>query len=137
VNKEHCWREVNLALHYNAHADFVYHILYGDKDTFPLAWQRLGRRYGRMWPSSKFDSAAIHQMDDAGELLFLHRVHDKFRLSEAKFDSSPQHAGLNQFKSHFPLESFCFGVLSELQADPRYHEGLGFSPVEGIKNEPR
>lgn len=114
VNKELCWRELNLALHYNAHADFVYRLLYGDKDTFPMAWQRLGRRYGRMWRESKFDSVAIRQMDDHGELLFLHRVHDKFRFPEIDFDATPQPGGANQFQPHFPLERFCFDVVDDL-----------------------
>ena len=114
VNKELCWREINLALHYNAHADFVYHIVYGDKDTFPIAWQRLGRRYARMWPKSTFDSIAIRQYDNQGELLFIHRVHDKFRMPATKFDGTPQQFEGNQFQSHFPLEDFCFETVDEL-----------------------
>lgn len=116
INKELCWRELNLALHYNAHADFVYRILYGDKDTYPIAWQRLGRRYARMWPHSKFDSVAIRQMDDTGNLLFLHRVHDKFRLPETTFDATPQLSNANQFRPDFPLEGYCFDVLAELRS---------------------
>ncbi len=114
VNKELCWRELNLALHYNAHADFVYHILYGDKDTFPVAWQRLGRRYARMWPKSTFVSMGIHQFDDRGELLFIHRVHDKFRLPDTRFISTPQQSTHNKFHPDFPLEEFCFQAVKDL-----------------------
>ena len=114
VHKELCWRELNLALHYNAHADFVYRLLYGDKDTFPMAWQRLGRRYARMWPTAFFDSVALHQLDDRGQLLFIHRVRDKFRLPEAAFESTPQNFERNKYQNHFPLEKFCFGVVAEL-----------------------
>ncbi len=114
VHKELCWRELNLAQHYNAHADFVYRILYGDKDTFPMAWQRLGRRYARMWPNSQFESVAIRQMDDRGDLLFLHRVHDKFRLPATVFSATPQQFEQNKFHAQFPLEQFCFGVVEEL-----------------------
>jgi hypothetical protein len=114
VNKELCWRELNLAVHYNAQADFVYRILYGDKDTFPMAWQRLGRRYARMWPRSEFDAVAIRQADDRGDLLFLHRVHDKFRMPAVRFDATPQMFERNRFQPQFPLEQFCFDVVSEL-----------------------
>lgn len=123
VNKELCWRELNLALHYNAHADFVYYILYGDKDTFPMAWQRLGRRYARMWPVSQFESVAIRQMDDHGDLLFLHRVHDKFRLPATTFDATPQQFEQNQFHAQFPMEQFCFDVVAEL-ADSGFQSSL-------------
>jgi hypothetical protein len=114
VNKELCWRELNLALHYNSHADFVYRIVYGDKDTFPIAWRRLGRRYARMWPTSTFESVAIRQADDRGELLFLHRVHDKFRLPATRFSATPQQFEQNKFHPQFPLEQFCFDVVAEL-----------------------
>ncbi|MDB5392239.1 MAG: hypothetical protein JWM11_7885 [Planctomycetaceae bacterium] len=128
VHKELCWRELNLALHYNSHADFVYRILYGDKDTFPMAWQRLGRRYARMWPESEFESVAIRQLDERGELLFLHRVHDKFRLPETTFSASPQQALENKFHPQFPLESFCFDVVSQL-CESRFQLHLSSAPA--------
>lgn len=114
VNTLACQREVNLAARYNEHADFVYRILYGDKDTFPMAWHRLGRPYGRLWPHATFDRVAIRQFDDAGQTLFLHRVHDKFRLSSARFDGTPQLHVENVYHADFPLEDFCFEVVREL-----------------------
>lgn len=114
VNKSLCSRELDVALEYNAHADFVYHVLYGDKYTFPMAWHRLGRRYARMWPHSTFDSVAIRQFDDCGETLFIHRVHDKFRLPQTAFDATPQQFEQNKFHAQFPLEQFCFDVVTEL-----------------------
>jgi hypothetical protein len=114
VNKKLCWREVNLLIKYNAHADFVYRILYGDKDTFPMAWHRLGRQYSRMWPHSTFDEVAIRQFDDDGKTLFVHRVHDKFRFAETTFFGTPQLNIENVFQPQFPLEEFCFKVLTEL-----------------------
>ena len=108
INRETCQRELHLACHFNQHADFVYNIIYGDKDTFPIAWHRLGRRYARMWPSSEFDSVAIKQFDFNGHVAFLHRVHDKFRCNGTLFDGTPQQYQENQYHDHFPLESYWF-----------------------------
>ncbi len=114
VNKQTCWSELTIAAKYNEQADFVYQILYGDKDTFPMAWRRLGRAYARCWPHSKFDSVAIRQFDDHGQTLFIHRVHDKFRLPDLKFQATPQRSRQNQFHPQFPLEAFCFRTVHEL-----------------------
>lgn len=114
VNKALCWRELNLALHYNAQADFTYRILWGDKDTFLVAWRRLGRDYGMLWPSSGWDTHTILQYDDRGEPLFLHRCRDKWRVAPADFRSSRQLAHLNQYNCRLPHEDFCFQVLAEL-----------------------
>jgi hypothetical protein len=114
INKELCWRELSIAARYNEHADFVYRILYGDKDTFPMAWHRLGRRYARMWPHSTFESVAIRQFDEHGQTLFLHRVHDKFRIPNLTFKGTPQRTQQNRFHEQFPWESFCFRAVHEL-----------------------
>jgi hypothetical protein len=115
VNKELCWRELNLALHYNSQADYTYRIIYGDKDTFPIAWRRLGRKFARMWPHCRLNTHGILQMDEAGRLLFQHRIHDKFRLDAVGFDSTRQFFSSNRFNSEMTHESFCFEVLDELR----------------------
>lgn len=113
VNKELCWREVWLSLYYNSHADFVYHIIYGDKDTYPIAWQQLGRKYARMSPAPLVDDVALRQRDHNGETLFIHRVHDKFRLPETRFANTPQHNDKPKFCRQFPLEQFCHEALTD------------------------
>ena len=44
-NKRRCWEAMNLAMHYNEHSDFYYAHIYGDKDTFHLAFRRVGKSY--------------------------------------------------------------------------------------------
>lgn len=39
VNKYRCLRELKLTLWMNDHSDYWYHYIYGDKDTFHLAWR--------------------------------------------------------------------------------------------------
>lgn len=115
VNKQKCWKELNLAKHYNADADYVYHIVYGDKDTFPVAWHRLGSPYSRMWPRANPTGPGILQLDDHGNTLFNHRIHDKFRLYSTRFDSTRQHGNMNR-RANWMHEEFCHSVLNELNS---------------------
>jgi hypothetical protein len=115
VNKVQCWRECNLAKHYNAQANYTYHIVYGDKDTFPTAWHRLGTKYARMWQVSNFVKPGILQLDGEGKTLFQHRIHDKFRLPGTKFDSTNQNAGENSV-ANWQHEDFCHKALAELRS---------------------
>lgn len=116
VDKSQCWRELNLALYYNAQADFTYRHLWGDKDTFLMAWRRLGRPYAMPWPSSGWDTHTILQYDHRGDVLFLHRCRDKWRLDSGSFDSSPQHFAANHYNPRLPHEEFCFQAIQELRA---------------------
>lgn len=115
VDKEACWRELNLAAFYNARADFIYRLLYGDKDTFPLAWARLGRTFARPWPTCGYEHPSLLQRDPRGRVLFQHRVSDKFRISGTRFDSSTWLRGANAFYPRMEHELFCFQALEELQ----------------------
>ena len=46
IDKERCWSELGLVLHFNRRSDVYYNYVWGDKDTFRMAWQNL-RRHGR------------------------------------------------------------------------------------------
>lgn len=113
-NKEQVWKALCLAKHYNADADFVYHILYGDKDTFPVAFYRIGLPYSRMSPNCKMNGPGIQQLDQHGDVLFNHRIHDKFRIFNEQFDSTRQRVTSHQFFGNWQHEGFCHGVLTEL-----------------------
>jgi hypothetical protein len=115
VDKVRCWRECHMAKHYNQQANYTYHIVYGDKDTFPTAWHRLGTKYARMWQVSNFVKPGILQLDNEGETLFQHRIHDKFRLPGTKFDSTKQNAGENSV-ANWQHEDFCHKSLAELRS---------------------
>lgn len=77
VNKSRCWRELQLTMHFNEHSDFWYHYVYGDKDTFKLAWHKLNRAYGLPQAKAEWQWPAIHQFDLAGQLLFTHACQGK------------------------------------------------------------
>lgn len=114
VNKRQCWRELNLALHYNARADYTYNLLWGDKDTYPIAWRRMGTPYARMHPDSRGTPHGILHYDQFGDVLFQHRCTAKFTLDETRFDSTPGQLK-GEARCEFGLEGFCGSALTELR----------------------
>lgn len=117
LDRRRCWPELWLAAHYNAQADYTYRHVWGDKDTFPLAWRRLGRPYGRMWPWCGCEGPAVLQLDDRGRILFVHRTLEKFTLEGPwlPFRSTPQRQPKNRIHPQLPHEAFCFQVLEEFR----------------------
>ena len=114
INKEQCWRELSLAMHYNAQADYTYNILWGDKDTYPVAWRRMHTDYARMHPRSRGTPHGIIHYDQHGDVLFQHRCTAKFTLDEAQFESTPGQVD-GKTDCEFQLEGFCQNTLEELR----------------------
>ncbi len=114
MNRRASWRELSLAGHHNQQADFTYQILWGDKNTFPIAWKQLGQKYGRLWPSSRSFLEGIYQFDERGQPLFLHRCTGKFVLEGTRFDSTPGQHGAG-FNFDLPLEKVCQAALIEFR----------------------
>jgi hypothetical protein len=81
IDKERCWRPLLLALWMNNHSDFWYRHIYGDKDTFHLAWRKLGLEYSMPPHPLRGLSCAMVQHDFQGRPLFQHRHADKFDVS--------------------------------------------------------
>jgi hypothetical protein len=81
VDKSKCWRALALTVWMNCgHADFWYRHLYGDKDTFHLAWRRLGLVYAMpAYPMGSLPFTMI-QYDFNGGPIFQHRHWNKWRL---------------------------------------------------------
>lgn len=80
VNKRMRWRELVLAFWYNQHSDFVFRHVYGDKETFHLAWRKLGVDYAMPKQAPGWFHHTIVQHDFQGRQILLHRVQDKWRL---------------------------------------------------------
>ena len=78
VNKEVCWRALNLAWWYNDHSEFFYRHIHGDKDTFHMAWRRTNRPYSM--PPFPIDSlqGVMCQHDFTGRRIFQHRNSHKW-----------------------------------------------------------
>jgi hypothetical protein len=79
VDKRRAWQALALCDWYNQNSDFFYRFVYGDKDTFRLAWHRTGQAFSMpAMPASP--NFVINQTDFEGRLLFQHRNGDKWSL---------------------------------------------------------
>ena len=108
VDKRRCWHALHLALHLNAHSDFYYRFIYGDKETFHLAWRRLGQAYAMPGRGVARLRDTMCQHDFQNARLFQHRNLDKWRLHPR-----------NRPVSGFQNEHECLAFLAELAA--RWH----------------
>lgn len=80
VDKARCWKELSLTVWLNEHSDRYYQVVYGDKDTFLLAWQVFGTQYGMTRFPAGPRSYGIAQLDFDGNILFQHRCQAKWQL---------------------------------------------------------
>ena len=79
VDKARHWEPLALADWLNDHSDYVYRHIYGDKDTYHLAWRKLGHEVCVPTREPGWESIAFVQKDFDGNPLFIHRTRDKFR----------------------------------------------------------
>ena len=47
VDKVRCWAEICMTVHFARHRHFYYNYVYGDKDTFRMAWMHVAHARGR------------------------------------------------------------------------------------------
>lgn len=128
VHRGRCWREMALTRKLNEHSDFVYKHVWGDKETFHLAWRMLGSEYAM--PSSRWRQSVhtLVQHGFEGRVLFQHRCRDKFTVDPKKGDSqfsvfttTPQSdlqgnlLKANTFNPELEHEQFCFDCVEELR----------------------
>jgi len=104
VNKSICWGALNLTMFMNEHSDFYYWYIHGDKETFHMAFKRLGQTYAM--PSRRILPlpGTMCQHDFSGERIFQHRNMAKWNLFEP----------INRI-SDFWLEKGCYKSLAVLQ----------------------
>jgi len=77
INKEKCFKELNITMWMNEHSDWFYKFVYGDKSTFHLAWRKCGSNY--VIPSKKagWKHPCILQYDLEDNLVFQHACQGK------------------------------------------------------------
>lgn len=111
VDKERCWRALNLCNWYNERSYYFYRIAVGDKDTFRYAWHRLGQRFA-MPEAAVLLPGAFCQYDFRGQLIFQHRFRPKWSL------------GHNPSIPGFIDEDRCQSYIDDLRRK--------WSPLEGL-----
>jgi len=72
VNRQRHLVALDLAWFLNDWSDRMYQVVYGDKDTFLLAWYLADRPYVMPSRNARWHAPAIHQHDTAGNLVLQH-----------------------------------------------------------------
>jgi len=104
VNKRLRWKELQLTMCLNEYSDTYYNHIWGDKDTYHMAWRKLGTAYAMPVRGIHKLRATMCQHDFKDNIIFQHRNMDKFRLerTNAQIDG-------------FRREDECFRYLDELR----------------------
>jgi Mannosyltransferase putative len=103
IDKSRCWQALQLALWMNQRAEVFYEHLYGDKDTFLIAWLMCRTPFTLISHMPRLLESTMCQRDPDGRVLFQHRNAAKWIL----FGRNPAVAG-------FQLEPECRRLLKEL-----------------------
>jgi FkbM family methyltransferase len=126
VDKGRHWPALWLASWLNSYSDYCYEHVYGDKDTFNVAWRKLGAAFDRPTREAPWDTVAFLHRGYDGQTLFVHRARDKMRWT-GDIDGFPldqrymtaQNYEAPQRVRHFPLEEVAHGFLAESRAAVR------------------
>lgn len=115
VDKQRCWRPLNLAMWMNEHSDFWYDHIHGDKDTFHMAWRKIGAPYAMVpYPIRPLPSVMV-QHDFHGQPIFQHR-------NLAKWTLGPDNPTIPGFVN----EDLCRNYLGELRRLWPDHPGRAY-----------
>ncbi|HTL15689.1 MAG TPA: glycosyltransferase family 9 protein, partial [Patescibacteria group bacterium] len=80
VDKERSWKALCLAMWFNEQSDFYYQYLHGDKETFHLAFCKLGMNFAMPSTAIQRLEGTMCQHDFDGRRVFQHRNTDKWNL---------------------------------------------------------
>jgi hypothetical protein len=105
LDKERCWKALCLALWFNEHSDFYYRFIYGDKETFHLAFRKLKQKYSLVPKPIHPLDGTMCQHDFQGLRLFQHRNSKKWDLLA------------NPNVKDFWFEKECLGYLKALRLE--------------------
>lgn len=87
IHKRRCWKEILVTKWFNDYSDYWYSHIYGDKDTFHLAWRACGTEYG-LSPSPDWSSPYINQKSPDGSLLFQHACQGKNQILSGRLSEN-------------------------------------------------
>ena len=119
VDKRVHWAPLQVALLLNERAEAVYGMLYGDKDTFLIAW-RLADATVEIAPHRPFtDHRVLVQRDFDGAPLFQHRTNSKWSYHPTQY----------QMDGFVHMEA-CLGFLEALRT--RWNGRLFFPPDRSL-----
>ena len=103
IDKRRCWEPLAVAMWMNQTSEFWYRYLFGDKDTFHIAWRKLNRSYAMPSQGLSHLQYGMGHHDFEGRRIFQHRNRAKWVLS-----------GWNPKTDDFEKEERGFAFLEEL-----------------------
>jgi FkbM family methyltransferase len=123
VDKARHWKPLWLTCWLNAYYDFTYKHLYGDKDTFGIAWRKAGAEMCVPQQRPGWMRHTFLQKDFEGRVLFQHRTRDKFRFTgtidgvglEHRYMTRQQDAHRNSFEARLAFEQEAFDFLKHAE----------------------
>jgi hypothetical protein len=113
VDTVRCHRELRLCWHVNERSAHYYCHFHGDKETYPLAWRRMGTQYAMPPYRWRRAPGALLQHDFSGRVTFVHRCGDKWRLAPTQFRDTVQARPGMRFCRELPMERECFSFLRD------------------------
>jgi len=78
IDKRRHWRALNMTVALNAESDRLYQVIYGDKDSFLIAWWLAKATYAIVPHRPFADERYLVQRDFDGRPLFQHRTNSKW-----------------------------------------------------------
>lgn len=92
IDRKRHWRALCAADEINRRAETFYQMIYGDKDTFLLAWLMTGSAYAMVPHLPHQSEKCLYQRDFSGDPVFQHRTNCKFRLTgPRRFPAGSRH----------------------------------------------
>jgi len=141
IDKERCWKEINLCLYFNIKHEVYHKMLYGDKDTFKFAWIALKSKYhmierpvstcGYLDFNHRFRGNTMVQHDPCGDLLFLHRNLLKWDITKIGEKVWQVIRTFNNSKTTNLIKFDSYSL--DLEGD--YHESLVPNSVEHLESK--
>lgn len=139
VDKGRHWGPLWLTCWLNAYSEYTYRHMYGDKDTFNVAWHALGKEYCLPTRRPGWARHSFTHRDFAGRILFVHRTQDKFKMfGEMDGQAIPVHYSTRQqgrdqhniVEPSLPLETeaHAFAARCDELLRPERHFDLYNSP---------
>lgn len=91
IDRQRAWPAVALTAYVNRHSGTYWRDLYGDKDTFLLAWLKAGQLYSLIEARPPIVGGSIYHATREGRPCFRHRFAEKWSIKEPppKWDRSP------------------------------------------------
>jgi ADP-heptose:LPS heptosyltransferase len=104
IDKEKCWKALNLTMWLNEYSDLYYRYIHGDKETFHMAFRKLQQQYSMTRYHVILRTGVMYQHDLNGNIIFQHRNSYKWEF----YGNNPKLPG-------FQYEDKCLAYLDILR----------------------